>query len=174
MTRRTVGVLALACFALTVVAANMALDRWGLVSVGFGLTAPAGVYFAGLAFQLRDLGHERAGIPAVLAAIAVGAVLSALVDPSLALASGVAFTVAELADLAVYTPLRLRSRPAAVFVSGLVGSCLDSWLFLWLAPFPVTTRGVLGLVVGKVVIVWVCTLLLLAVQAARTPEPAPA
>ena len=32
----------------TIFAANWAIQRFGLVPVGFGLTAPAGVYFAAL------------------------------------------------------------------------------------------------------------------------------
>ena len=39
----------------TVFAANCAINRFGIVSVGFDLHAPAAVYFAGLAFSLRDL-----------------------------------------------------------------------------------------------------------------------
>ena len=50
-----------ALFAGTVVAANWAVNRYGIVPVGFGLMAPAGVYFAGLAFGLRDAVHETGG-----------------------------------------------------------------------------------------------------------------
>jgi len=45
----------LATYILTIFAANWAITQFGLVPVGFGLLAPAGVYFAGLAFTLRDL-----------------------------------------------------------------------------------------------------------------------
>lgn len=118
----------------TIFAANWAIQQYGLVPVGFGLQAPAGVYFAGLAFTLRDLTQDRLGKDWTLIAIAAGAMLSALVSPAFALASGVAFLVSELADFAVYTPLRERGRwVLAVGLSGVVGAVIDSALFLWLA-----------------------------------------
>jgi uncharacterized PurR-regulated membrane protein YhhQ (DUF165 family) len=117
----------------TILAANWAIQRYGLVPVGLGLLAPAGVYFAGLAFTLRDLTQETLGRRWVAVAILAGAALSALVSPRFALASGVAFLVSEFADFAVYTPLRERNWLGAVAVSNVVGLVLDSVLFLWLA-----------------------------------------
>lgn len=91
----------------TIPAANLLITHVGAVSVGFGLTAPAAVFTAGLALVLRDLVHEVAGRSAVLVAIATGTLLSYLgADPGLALASAVAFGVAELVDMAVYSPVR--------------------------------------------------------------------
>lgn len=107
-----------AAFVGTVIGANWALNRYGIVPVGFGLEAPAGVYFAGLAFGLRDALHEMAGRLWVLAAITVGAAVSYLVEDAatipggliaIAVASAAAFTLSEFADLAVYEPLRRRS-----------------------------------------------------------------
>lgn len=124
---------ALVGYVLTIVLANLAIAAIGLVPVGFGLMAPAGVYFAGLAFTLRDAVQETAGRRWSIAAILVGAAISALLSPALALASGAAFLLSELADLAVYTPLRRRSWIAAVATSNTVGLVIDSALFLWLA-----------------------------------------
>ncbi len=104
-----------------------------MVPVGFGLEAPAGVYFAGLAFTFRDLVQERFGRSWTLGAILVGAGLSALVSPQFALASGAAFLFSELADFAVYTPLRKRHWLGAVVASNAVGLVVDSALFLGLA-----------------------------------------
>ena len=59
--------------------------------------------------------------------------LSYFVAPAFALASGVAFLVSELADLAVYTPLERRSWIGAVALSNTVGLVVDSMLFLALA-----------------------------------------
>lgn len=148
--------LLIAAFVATVVAANAALNAWGIVPIGFGLMAPAGVYFAGLSFGLRDAVQERGGRSAVALAILLGAGVSYLVTDgaripgghvSLALASGVAFLLSELADFAVYTPLRERRWTVAVIASNLVGSVVDSALFLWLA-FG-STAHMLGQVVGK-------------------------
>lgn len=66
----------------TILGANWALATFGLVPVGFGLMAPAGVFFAGLAFTCRDLLHEAGGRRWVAAAILIGAGLSALVSPA--------------------------------------------------------------------------------------------
>jgi uncharacterized PurR-regulated membrane protein YhhQ (DUF165 family) len=117
----------------TIFAANWAIQTFGVVPVGFGLMAPAGVYFVGLAFTFRDLAHEAVGRRWIVAAIVVGAGLSALVSPQFALASGVAFLASELADFAVYMPLRERGWLRAVALSNAVGLVVDSALFLWLA-----------------------------------------
>lgn len=125
----------LTAYVLTILAANWAIAIYGLVPVGFGLLAPAGVYFAGLTFTLRDLVHERLGRDATLGSIGGGAIISAFVvgDGRIALASGAAFLLSELADFAVYTPLRQRNWLGAVAASNLVGLVLDSALFLALA-----------------------------------------
>src|SRR5215212_46416 len=75
-------------YVATIFAANWAIASFGVVPVGFGLMAPAGVYFAGLAFTFRDLTQEKLGRRAVIFAILLGAALSALVSPQFALASG--------------------------------------------------------------------------------------
>ena len=120
-------------YAAVIFAANWAISTFGSVPVGFGLMAPAGVYFAGLAFTLRDGLQETGGRRWVLAAILVGAGLSAWISGPLAFASGLAFLFSELADFAVYTPLRQRGWLLAVVASNLVGMIVDSALFLWFA-----------------------------------------
>jgi hypothetical protein len=104
-----------------------------VIPVGFGLSAPSGVLMIGGSLVLRDAIHEIYGRRWVMVGIIVGAALSAAISPALALASGVAFAVSELGDFAVYEPLRQRSRPLAIAVSGTVGGAIDSALFLMLA-----------------------------------------
>lgn len=123
----------LAAYIATIFAANWSIQTFGLVPVGFGLMAPAGVYFVGLAFTFRDLAQESVGRRWIVGAIFIGAALSAIVSPAFALASGVAFLASELADFAVYTPLRQRGWLRAVAASNAVGLVVDSALFLWLA-----------------------------------------
>lgn len=123
----------MAAYIGTIFAANWAIDRYGPVSVGFGLTAPAGVYFAGLAFTLRDITQNIIGRRAVVVAIVLGAMASALINTRFAAASATAFLVSELADFAVYTPLQRRGWLKAVIASNVVGFVVDSVLFLWLA-----------------------------------------
>ena len=92
------------------------------------------MYTVGLALVLRDLAREAAGRAAVVAAIAVGAVLSWwLANPALAVASAAAFAVAETMDFAVYEPLRERGLLVAMLASNAVGLAADSLIFLWLA-----------------------------------------
>ena len=141
----------------TIFGANLLITHVGVVPVGFGLVAPAGVYCAGLAFTFRDLTQDTLGRAWTIGAIVVGAGLSALLSPQLALASGTAFLLSELADLAVYTPLRERHWLAAVAVSNTVGLLVDSVLFLLLA------FGNLDFLPGQIVGKWWMTALAVAV-----------
>lgn len=95
--------------------------------------APSGVLAIGLGFTLRDLVQRSMGIKWTVAGIVAGAILSAWLNPFLALASGSAFLFSELMDLAVYTPLQRRNLIIAVLASNIVGLIADSVLFLWLA-----------------------------------------
>lgn len=159
--RGGVKYLPLLGYIATIFAANWAIQAAGLVPVGFGLFAPAGVYFAGLAFTLRDLTQDRLGRVWTLVAIVVGAALSAFVSPRFAVSSAIAFLLSELADFAVYTPLRRRHWFGAILASNTVGLVVDSVLFLWLAFGSVELLG--GQVVGKgwmtvlaVALLWAC------------------
>lgn len=137
------GWLALAAFILTIPLGNWVVMNVGLscvpdgpclIPVWPGLMAPSGVLLAGLALVLRDAVHAWLGAGWSIVAIAVGAALSAWLSPTaLVLASAAAFLFSELADLAVYAPLRRRFPASAVIASGLAGSVVDSLLFLTIA-----------------------------------------
>jgi len=133
MNKLYVGLFFLAAYIGTIFAANYAVDRWGVVSVGFGLVAPAAVYFVGLAFTFRDIVQVTLGRLAVFLAILVGAGLSYFVSPTFALASGVAFLVSESSDFIVFNTLEKRRLFLAVLISGFVGIIIDSLIFLQLA-----------------------------------------
>jgi queuosine precursor transporter len=142
MQRRILPSALFAAFVATVPAANWMIGNVGscipdgpcLIPVGFGWAAPSGVLMVGAAMVLRDAIHERLGAVWALLAIFIGCAVSAfLAPPALVLASGAAFLLAELADFAVYTPLRKRSLTWAVLASGAVGSVIDSAVFLLLA-----------------------------------------
>lgn len=149
-------------YVATIFSANWALARFGFVPVGFGLVAPAGVYFAGLAFTLRDGVQHILGKGYVLMAIAIGAALSAFVSPQFALASACAFALSELADFAVYTPLVHRRWLLAVVLSNIVGLVVDSALFLWLAFGSLNFLS--GQVVGKAWMTALAVFVLLALR----------
>ena len=152
---RLEGYLFLFGFMLTIPAANWLIGNAGticlekgpcLIPVAPGLMAPSGVLMIGLALVLRDIVQRRLGTLFAFGAIITGAALSAfLAPPSLVFASGVAFLLSELADLAVYTPLQRRRLVLAVFASGIIGLTIDSAFFLYLA------FGNLDLIAGQIV-----------------------
>ena len=145
-------------FLAVILGANYATTEYGMIPVGFGLMATAGTYLAGLSFILRDSLQDVAGKRVTVALIVLGAGLSFLVsDPFIALASGVAFLASELADLAVYTPLRSHGYVRAAVASNVVGSLVDTVLFLWIAGFPVWA-ALPGQMVGKVAVTLVVVL----------------
>lgn len=150
-----------AAYIATIFGANLLTDHAGMVPAGFGLMVTAGTYSAGLALGLRDLLHDAAGVRWVFVAIALGAAVSAFVSPALAVASGVAFLVAELLDLAVYTPLRRKGFRRALVASNAVGAVADTLLFLYLAGFSITGQSVGGQLLVKAVF---CTLAVLVVR----------
>lgn len=166
---RRIGIPAFAGFVGTVIAANWLIQHFGIVPVGFGLQAPAGVYMAGLAFTLRDIVHRTLGAWWTVAAILTGAAVSLLISPAFAVASGVAFLVSELADLTVYAPLERRSWIGAVALSNTVGLVVDSWLFLTLA-FG-STAFLAGQVVGKA---WMTVLAVVLIAAWKARRAVPA
>lgn len=135
------GVVAAICFVASIPAANWLISNVGdcissgpcLVPVGFGLMAPSGVYAIGFALVARDAVHEFLGWRVAMMLIVLGGSLSWWISPSLAVASGAAFLMAETADLLVYAPLRQRRLIMAVVLSGFIGAIVDSSAFLWLA-----------------------------------------
>lgn len=159
--------VALAAYITSVVAANALTARYGMVDVGVGLAVTAGTFAAALTLVVRDHVQDAGGRWLVLAAIGAGAVLSAWVAPAaLAVASGAAFLVSEVADMAAYTPLRRRGRRALAWIaSNIVGGLVDTALFLWLAGFPLA--GFAGQFTVKTVIGVAVPCLLLAGEGVR-------
>lgn len=140
-------IVALAAYVGTIFGANWAIQRFGLIPVGFGLLAPAGVYFVGLAFPLRDYIQRAMGRRWGFAAILVGAGLSYFVSPTFALASGVTFLVSESVDMGIYTLLQKKSFATAVVLSSAFALVVDSILFLALAFH--SEQFLAGQIVGK-------------------------
>ena len=166
MKRHLIAAGALTTYVGSVVLANVLTSRLGLVWVAPGLLTTAGTYAAGVALLARDVVQETAGRRAVLVAIVIGAALSAwLAGAHLAVASGVAFLLAEGLDMAVYTRLRECGWARAVIWSNVVGAVLDTFVFLALAGFPVTTTTVGGQLAGK--LVWATALPVLVVLIIR-------
>lgn len=163
---KTAGrIAALTAYLGCIVAANWLTARYGFVPAGFGLMATAGTYMAGLAFVARDAVQDTSGRIAVLVALVAGGVLSWFAStPHLAVASAAAFGLSELVDMAVYTPLRNRGYVRAALASNLVGSVVDTFVFLSLAGFGLAPLVVAGQLVGKF---WVTALTVAGVVIAR-------
>lgn len=171
----TTGYIAFLLFCLTVPLANYMIENIGttcipdgpcLIPVGFGLEAPSGVLMVGAALVLRDFVHEKLGALWAIAAIIIGAALSALfAAPALVMASAAAFLLSEAADFAVYAPLRRRQLTLAVLSSGLIGAAVDSAVFLYLA-FG-SLAFIEGQIIGKVWMSVFAALVLLILRARK-------
>lgn len=166
--RRGQWPLAAAAFLATILAANYVTTEYGMVPVGFGLVATAGTYLAGAMFVLRDSVQDALGKRWALALIALGAALSFLVaDPFIAVASAVAFLLAESVDFAIYTPLRRSGYVRAALASNVAGALVDTLLFLWIAGFPVVANAVAGQMLAKFTVTALVVALVVAVRARR-------
>ncbi len=137
---RVFGPLAVLYFSL-VVLANWLAARWQHVPVGFGEYAPAGVYCIGAVLVLRDWLQQLRGLwwtmPLVYAAglvsWGIGEATGWTSFADVAVGSIVAFTVSETIEALVFTPIRKRNLAAGVAISGLVGTAIDSYVFLRIA-----------------------------------------
>lgn len=168
---RATTVLLLGAYVGSIYAANWLLLNVGTPTVGGvhtipvwpGIEAPSGVLAAGATFTLRDGVQRVAGISASLTAIVCGTLLSALISPTLALASGVSFFLAEFLDLIVYTPLR-NQFTFAVVASNVVGAIVDSFVFLtvafgWSVAMGLALPSVLGKLEASLVTLGILALL---------------
>lgn len=138
--RVAIGLIAAALVMGSLIAANWVTTDYGFIPVGFGFEATAGTFFAGIMLASRDAVQDALGRWAVLVIIVLGTALSfAISAPAIAIASALAFGFAELADFAVYTPIRSRSRfgdrrwAIAVVGSNIVGAVADTVIFLGVA-----------------------------------------
>ena len=138
---KTIGITFLVLFVASIVGANWALLTFGITPIGFGLEAPASVYFVGLTFTFRDGMRERLGFRSTLVAIAIGCILSYSLEvrvgsdwfARIALASATAFFFSEFSDALVYERIRGYSRILGMVASNTVGLAVDSAFFLTLA-----------------------------------------
>ncbi len=119
----------------SIVFANVLVMQFGIVHAA-GLSFPAGAAAIGITFTARDLVQRRFGKWGCWFWMFVAAGISALFSPALALASLGAFVVAEGLDWAVFTATPLSFKGRAI-VSNIVGTPLDSIIFVYLAFGPI-------------------------------------
>ncbi|MGB8812219.1 MAG: queuosine precursor transporter [Paracoccaceae bacterium] len=140
MTRKLIpGIIAMATI---VVASNI------LVQFLYGQWLTWGAFTYPLAFLVNDVMNRVYGVAAarrvVYAGFATGLICSLigsqivgefgpLVTLRVALASGTAFLVSQLLDVAIFDRLRLREWWRAPLISPLIGSCFDTAIFFTIA-----------------------------------------
>lgn len=145
-------------------------DGTWLIPVAPGMLAPSGVVLAGVALVLRDVVQRCLGLHWGVLAVLLGTSFSVVLAPeSLILASGIAFLLSELLDLAIYTPLQRRRLVLAVVASSAAGLMLDSLVFLTLAFGSFAYLP--GQVLGKA---WAVLLSLPLIRLLRQRVPTPA
>ncbi|GAC1575021.1 MAG: hypothetical protein NVS3B18_08670 [Candidatus Dormibacteria bacterium] len=166
MTRTKTGIIAALAYIGTVVAANWAVQHYGIVPVGFGYKGPAGVYFVSVALVLRDLVQYSLGRAwSVVALLVAAAVSFAVASPALATASACAFLFSELLDFALFTWIAPRwSR--AVLVGGIAGAVADSVIFLTIAFGSLAFLP--GQILGKLYGVVIAAVAIAALRSRRT------
>ena len=104
-----------------------------------------GAFSYPIAFLITDLANRRYGKEIAKKIVYIGFVLglfltlyfstdfSNLISKRIAIGSGTAFLVAQLLDVQVFDKLRARAWFVAPFVSSLIGSVIDTFLFFSIA-----------------------------------------
>ncbi len=131
-----------------VILANWLASRY-VVSVGFGKTAPAGVFCIGGVLVLRDWLQQLRGLlwtmplvySAGLASWAIGDLAGWTSLEKIAIASVVAFTISETVEALVFTPLRNRNLTVGVALSATVYRLLEQAVQIDHVPLATITGG---------------------------------
>lgn len=100
-----------------------------------------GAFTYPLAFLVNDLTNRTFGVTAARKVIAIGFVIAVLLSiyfatPRIAIASGLAFLIAQLIDAGVFDRLRNNSWWKAPLFSTIIGSFVDTALFFGIAFAP--------------------------------------
>jgi uncharacterized PurR-regulated membrane protein YhhQ (DUF165 family) len=142
----------IAGYVASIALVNVAFVHLPHIPLGDNGILPAATFLVGAVFILRDFAQRSAG-HWVLAAMVTGIAISyVMAGPMVALASGAAFAVSELADYAVYTftkrPLKTR-----ILLSSAIGTPIDTVVFLALLPFDgaLNIVAVLAMIAAKMV-----------------------
>lgn len=119
-----------------------------------------------VAFLVADLINRRFGPSAARRVAAVGFIIAVVFSfwvatPRIAMASGMAFLVAQFLDIQVFDRLRHQAWWRAPFIGGAAGATLDTFVFFSLA-FMGTGMDWMSLVVGDLAVKLAVNLALLA------------
>ena len=132
MALHPVAIAAMVAMAVLIVASNILVE----IPINDWLTWGALTY--PVCFLVTDVTNRRLGASSarqiVYAGFAVGALMSLVfADMRIAVASGSAFLIAQLLDVAIFDRLRRQTWWQAPLASSLVGSAVDTALFFSLA-----------------------------------------
>ena len=139
MMQRTLTRLILPALAMTfVVVASNILVQYPFEPLGLGDYLTWGAFTYPVAFLVTDLTNRRYGAGTARRLVAVGFVIAValsiwLATPRIALASGTAFLVGQLLDIAVFNRFRRQSWWRAPLIGSVFGSVIDTALFFSLA-----------------------------------------
>lgn len=141
MKRTQSVILAIIAMCVAVTASNI-LVQYPFSWFGLEHVLTYGAFIYPFAFLINDLTNRRFGPKVaryvVYAGFIAGLVVSwILATPRLAIASGSAFLLAQLLDIAVFGPLRQRTWWQAPLAAALAGSVLDTLVFFGLAFAPI-------------------------------------
>jgi hypothetical protein len=170
--------LPMALFLLTIPAGSWIADLGSqpdpngphLIPIGFGLLAPPDVITVGAGLVLRNVVQRVQGFGWGLAAIAIGAALTGLMsEPPYLVASVGTFLLAQVVNMAIYTPLARHGFALAVAVASAVGGIVDSAAFMWIA-FG-SLDHILELSIGKI---WISVLAVPVILLSQRLTPVPA
>ena len=137
--QRTLTRLIFPALAMTfVVVASNILVQYPFEPLGLGDYLTWGAFTYPVAFLVTDLTNRRYGAGMARRLVAVGFVIAValsiwLATPRIALASGTAFLVGQLLDIAVFNRLRRQSWWRAPLIGSVFGSVIDTALFFSLA-----------------------------------------
>ena len=123
---------------VAVVVASNVLVQYPFTPLGLGAVLTWGAFTYPITFLVTDATNRTLGAGGarrvVYAGFAAGVLLSAVfAPPRIALASGTAFLVGQLLDIAVFERLRRQAWWRAPLISSLFGSAIDTALFFSLA-----------------------------------------
>ena len=150
-------------YLLLIIAANLLTAKFSPLSLFDGaLFVPLGSVFAGAVFVLRDLVQLKHGKATtyrlITCAAALSGVLSILLGDTVhvAAASVAAFFASEAIDTEIFSRLR-KALAARVLLSGIVGGCVDSIIFVVIGLSPIganmlTWAAVPGAIAGQMLV----------------------
>lgn len=129
--------LAVSVMALVVLASNV-LVQYPIHAVGGGEWLTWGAISYPFAFLVNDLSNRRFGPAGARRVVYVGFLVAVcfsvqVATPRIAIASGSAFLLSQLLDIAVFQQLRRRAWWLQPFVASLIASAFDTAIFFSLA-----------------------------------------